>query len=248
MPAVNGRILRFVGVALIVLVAACGRGDGLPSAAGEYTVKSKSISFDGERYIFQWAPETKGSDLAWAKTNDVRLQLDDRTFLQVDAGKKAVLHLTQDEPVTLVRDDRGTHYESSWYPYYYQPGTTVVVEREYRQPVYVYPPTGDFKNGEQVQGSVHADAPANAAQIQKLRQSSNTVAGQNGGTGGGNAATNKSGSAAPAAVATSAPSISTSSGSASGAGSAAKPATSSGSSSAPSGAKPPSIQTNPPKK
>jgi hypothetical protein len=54
--------LHAAACVLIVFLVACGSGDGLPKAAGEYTVKSKSISFDGERYIFQWAPPTKGSD------------------------------------------------------------------------------------------------------------------------------------------------------------------------------------------
>src|SRR5947209_20458356 len=89
------RFCAIVLLSTVLLLAACG-GDGLPSQPGEYVVKSKSVTFDGERYQFQWAPTGK-SDLSWAKTRDVRLQLDDRTYLQVDGGKKAVLHLTKEE-------------------------------------------------------------------------------------------------------------------------------------------------------
>lgn len=213
---------------LVLLLAACGGGgDGLPTAAGEYVVKSRSVSFDGERYNFQWAVPTRGSDLTWARTKDVRLQLDDRTYLDVDGSKQAVLHLTQDEPVTVVRQEQGRQYSSAWYPYYYQPSTTIIVEREYRRPVYVYPPSGSFRDGETLTGNVRSDRPAAPAQIKTLQATSNTVSGQSGGTGGGNAVLNKTGGAAPVAVSTSvapssssgAPSINTSGGS-----SAPKPA------------------------
>src|SRR5438105_721598 len=161
------RFCAIVLLSTVLLLAACGGGDGLPAQPGEYVVKSKSVTFDGERYQFQWAPTGK-SDLSWAKTRELRLQLDDRTFLQVEPDKKAVLHLTQEEPVTVVRKDSGREYSSAWYPYYGS-GTTVIVEREYRQPIYVYPPSSNFNNGETLNGSVRSDKPADPATIQKLQ-------------------------------------------------------------------------------
>jgi hypothetical protein len=192
-------LLRTLAICLIVLtplVAACGNG-GLPAAPGRYTLKDKSVSFDGDRYSFFWADAA--GELHHAQTSDVKLQLDDSSFLEVAPSKDAVLHLKQDEPVTVEGRDRQGDFGNFWYPFLIgsmlSRGGPVIVNQplpgEYRQPVYRYPPTDAFDRGDTIAGNVTNNAPR-PPDYNKLPATAGTVAGQNSGTGGGNAATNKS--------------------------------------------------------
>jgi len=206
-----------------ILFAACGNNaTGLPTQPGRYAVKEKSVSFDGDKYSFYWADAA--NTLHHAVTKDVKLQLDDDNFLLVDDSKNAVLHLKQDEPVTVEGRDRQGDFGNFWYPFLLGSmisrggggGGTVVVNNngqqppaDYRQPVYRYPPTDSFDRGDTLVGNATNNQPA-PPDYSRLPQVGGTVSAQNSGTGGGNAATNK----ADAGVASSAQTGGTGSGSA----------------------------------
>src|SRR4029453_14603460 len=62
--------------------------------------------------------------------------------------------------------------------------------QEYRDPTYRYPPTDRFDRGDTIGGNV-TNTSGRAPDYTRLPPVGGTVAGQSGGTGGGNAATNK---------------------------------------------------------
>ncbi len=216
---------RIVLILLFVLATplwsvACGSNGGLPSTPGRYPIKEKSVSYDGDRYSFYWA-DAAGT-LHHASTSDVKLALGDTNELEIDASKNAILHLKQDEPITVEGRDHQGDFGSFWYPFLIGSmlsrgggGGTVVVNNgspppaEYRQPTYRYPPTDSFDRGDTLVGNATNNRPA-PPDYSRLPQVGGTVSGQNSGTGGGNAATNK----ADAGVASSAQTGGTGSGSA----------------------------------
>jgi hypothetical protein len=173
-------------VAMLPL-AACGGGGlkGAPGKDGEYTVKPGSISYDGDRYRLLWADangqykELSGSGL--------KMVQDERTFLERKNGDVA-LHLQQNEPIQVLgRDDRGD-YSSPWFPFL----AGAVIGNVLSGPSYHYPPTDTFSRGDQLNGSVVTEKPS-PPKYAGLPPNPNAVSGQNQGTGGGNAATNKAG-------------------------------------------------------
>lgn len=193
--------LRIALVALLLsttVIAACGSGNGLPPQPGRYTVKEKSIGFDGEKYAFFWADATGA--LHRVESNNVKLQLDEKTELEITPEKHAVLHLKQDEPVTVEGRDHQGDFGSFWYPFMVgsmlsRGGGPVIINNqpapsEYRDATYRHPPTDRFDRGDTIGGSV-ANGSARPPDYSRLPPVSGTVAGQTGGTGGGNAATNK---------------------------------------------------------
>jgi hypothetical protein len=191
--------LAFVLLLISTLVlAACGEGSGMPTQPGKYTLKEKSVTFDGDRYAFYWADATGA--LHRAATKDVRLQLDEQNNLEITADKHAILHLKQEEPVTVEGRDHQGDFGNFWYPFMIgsmlsRGGGPVIINNQplppdYRSPVYRYPPTDRFDRGDTIGGSVTADRPT-TPDYSRLPPVSGTVAGQSGGTGGGNAATNK---------------------------------------------------------
>jgi hypothetical protein len=198
-------MVRRIGLILLLLstliLAACGGGSGLPTQPGRYTLKDKSISFDGDRYSFMWADATGA--LHPVKTDDVKLQLDEKNELEITADKHAVLHLKQDEPVTVEGRDRQGDFGNFWYPFLIgsmlsRGSGPVIVNNpppEYRQPVYRYPPTDRFDRGDTIGGSVTSSAPR-PPDYNRMQPVGGAVSGQNGGAGGGNAAINKSETAA----------------------------------------------------
>ena len=98
-----------------LLLAACGGGGGLPTQPGAYQLKANSVTFDGDRYSFYWADATGA--LHRVSTNDVKLKLDDKNQLEITPDKQAVLHLKQEEPVTVEGRDRQGDFGSFWYPF-----------------------------------------------------------------------------------------------------------------------------------
>lgn len=181
-----------------LLLAACGDTSGLPSQPGRYTLKEKSVSFDGEKYAFFWADGA--GNLHQARSRDVKLRLDEDRYLEITADRAAVLHLTQEEPVTVEGRDRQGDFGNFWYPFLIgsmlsrQGSGPVIINNppppEYRDPVYRYPPTDRFDRGDTISGNVAASRPS-TPDYSRLPQVGGTVAGQSAGTGGGNAATNK---------------------------------------------------------
>jgi hypothetical protein len=182
-----------------LLLAACGGGSGLPTQPGSYQLKEKSVSFDGDRYSFYWADATGA--LHRVSTNDLKLKLDDKNELEITPDKHAVLHLKQDEPVTVEGRDRQGDFGSFWYPFLIGSmlsrggGGPVIINNqpapaEYHDPTYRYPPTDRFDRGDTIGGNVTSTS-GRPPDYTRLPPVGGTVAGQAGGTGGGNAATNK---------------------------------------------------------
>jgi hypothetical protein len=191
-------ILLLLLVAPLLLAACGGQTSGLPAQPGRYTLKDKSITFDGEKYAFYWADGA--GNLHRANTKDVKLKLGEDQHLEVTANKEAILHLKQDEPVTVEGRDSQGDFGNFWYPFLIgsmlsRGGGPVIVNnnpapQEYRDPAHRYPPTDRFDRGDTLAGNV-ASGRAAPPDYSRLPQTSGTIGGQQGGTGGGNAATNK---------------------------------------------------------
>jgi hypothetical protein len=207
---------------LSVLASACGASaDGSPQTPGTYSVQQNSVRFDGERYQLFWA-DTNGS-LHHLETRDLRLVRDpDRTYLEVPSGGgDPILHLREDESITVEGRDSQGAFSSPWFPFLLgatlgntfggrNGGQPVIInnpapgERSYTAstPAYRYPPTGSFDRGESLHGSVDSSKP----QVPDYRQvppAPYATVGQSSGTGGGVAATNKGGPSSTGAAATS---------------------------------------------
>jgi hypothetical protein len=215
--------LLFVGVVLLIILGSCdlSSAEGLPEEPGRYALKEKSVTYDGERYSFLWSDA--GGALQRATTDDVKLQLAEENALEITAERDAILHLRQDEPVTVEARDQQGDFGSFWYPFIVgqMVGSGPAVGApapppEYRQPTYRFPPTDRIDRGDTITGSSSSStsrppdygglapvggavsgqaggAGGGSAAINRS-QSSSTVSGQAGGAGGGSAALNKSGS------------------------------------------------------
>jgi hypothetical protein len=196
-------VLRRLALALLLLstliLAACGGGSGLPTQPGSYVLKEKSVTYDGDRYSFYWADATGA--LHRVTSGDVKLKLDEKNELEITPDKQAVLHLKQDEPVTVEGRDRQGDFGSLWYPFLIGSmlsrggGGPVIINNqpaspEYRDPTYRYPPTDRFDRGDTIGGNV-TNTSAKPPDYTRLAPVGGTVSGQSGGTGGGNATINK---------------------------------------------------------
>lgn len=195
---------------LSILVSACGTsGDGVPRTPGNYAVQQNSVRFDGERYQLFWA-DPNGS-LHHLETRDLRLVRDpDRTYLEVPSGGgDPVLHVRQDESITVEGRDSQGAFSSPWFPFLLgatlgntfggrNGGQTVIInnpapgERSYdaSTPAYRYPPTGSFGRDDSLHGSVDSSKPQ-VPDYQKVQPAPYATTGQSSGTGGGVAASNK---------------------------------------------------------
>src|SRR5437763_15294877 len=91
--------------AVSLITSACGAaGTGAPSSPGQYSVQKNSVHFDGDHYQLYWA-DNNGS-LHRMDTRNVRLVRDpDRTFLEVPQSGDPVLHMREDEPITVDGQD-----------------------------------------------------------------------------------------------------------------------------------------------
>lgn len=193
-----GRIAAISLLLSTLVLAACsggGGGGGLPPAPGRYTLKEKAISFDGERYSFYWADPS--GNLQRAHTSDVKLRVDEENYLEVTEGREAILHLRQDEPVTVEARDEQGDFGTFWYPFLIgsmlSRGPVVINQpapREYQQPSHRYPPTDRFGRGDTLTGSA-ASTTNRPPDYSRMAPVGGAVGGQAGGSGGGNAATNR---------------------------------------------------------
>src|SRR5437588_3897816 len=168
------RFQVIIGALLVLslVTSACGSsGSGRPSTPGQYPVQKDSVHFDGDRYQLYWA-DNNGS-LHQMDTRKVRLVRDpDRTFLEVpQGGGDPILHMREDEPITVQGQDHQGAFSSPWFPFLVGAvagnafggggfggfggrggGQTVIInnpapgERSYdaSTPTYRYPPTGSF--------------------------------------------------------------------------------------------------------
>jgi hypothetical protein len=195
---------------LSVVASACSGGGGVPSQPGQYSVQKDSIHFDGDRYQLYWA-DNNGS-LHQLNTKNLRLVRDpDRTYLDVpQGGGDPVLHLREDEPITVQGQDREGAFSSPWFPFLLGAtlgnafggrggGGTVIInnpapgERSYdaSTPAYRYPPTGTFGRNDELHGTLDSSK-AQLPDYAKVQPSPYSTAGKSSGTGGGAAASNKS--------------------------------------------------------
>src|SRR5712692_2377196 len=101
----------------LITSSACAAGDGGPSTPGQYSVQKDSVHFDGDRYQLYWA-DNNGS-LHQMDTRKLRLVRDpDRTFLEVpQGGGDPILHMREDEPITVQGQDHQGGFSSPWFPF-----------------------------------------------------------------------------------------------------------------------------------
>src|SRR5205807_366606 len=104
-------------LALTVIASACGPANGgAPTSSGEYSVQKGSVHFDGDHYQLFWA-DASGS-LHHLDSRNVRLVREpDRTFLEVPQSGDPVLHLREDEPITVDGRDPQGAFSSPWFPF-----------------------------------------------------------------------------------------------------------------------------------
>ena len=150
-------------------------------------------------------------------TKQLRLVRDpDRTFLDVpQGGGDPILHMREDEPITVAAQDHQGAFSSPWFPFLAGAvvgnvlggggfgggrggGQTIIInnpapgERSYdaNTPTYRYPPTGTFGRDDSLHGSVDTSKPQ-APDYSKVQPSPYATSGNASGTGGGVAASNK---------------------------------------------------------
>jgi hypothetical protein len=196
---------------LSVFASACSAGDGAPSTPGQYSVQKNSVHFDGDRYQLYWA-DNNGS-LHHLDTRKLRLVRDpDRTYLDVPQSGDPILHLKEDEPITVEGQDHQGAFSSPWFPFLLgatlgnafgggRNGQTVIInnpapgeQRGYdpATPTYRYPPTGTFGRDDALHGSIDTSKPQ-PPDYAKVQPAPYATSAKASGTGGGTAATNKGG-------------------------------------------------------
>lgn len=190
-------IISLVAALLALLTAACSSSNtGFPKSPGHYDIQPGSITYDGDRYSLLWI-DVDGS-IHRAEGRDVRMQRDDRTFLEIGSGSP-VIHLAEQEAVVVRGRDRDGEFETFWFPFFL--GRTlgsgpVIINQPYpgdgpaRGPSYQYPPTDTFGRDEELHGSIERTKPE-APDYSKVQPAPYAVSGQASGTGGGTAASNK---------------------------------------------------------
>lgn len=211
-------------LAISLLATACGSGGGAPSSPGNYPVQTNSVHFDGDRYELYWADP--GGSLHRMQTHNLRLVQDpSSTFLEVpQGGGDPVLHLRHDEPITVEGQDHQGAFSSPWFPFFLgatlgssfggggRGGQTIIINnpapgesRSYdtSTPAYRYPPTGSFGRDDELHGSLDSSK-AQTPDYTRVQPAPYATTGKASGTGGGSAASNKTGVTSGAANATSA--------------------------------------------
>jgi hypothetical protein len=210
---IRSRALNFLFASLFVLsfvASACSSsGDGAPSAPGQYSVQKGSVQFDGDRYHLYWA-DSAGTMHRFDSQKLQMVRDPERTFLDVpQGGGTPVLHLREDEPITVQGRDQQGAFSSPWFPFLLGAtlgnafggrggGTTIINnpapgERAYdaSSPAYRYPPTGTFGRNDSLHGSIDTSKPQ-TPDYAKVQPAPYATSGQTSGTGGGTAASNKS--------------------------------------------------------
>jgi len=209
-------IAVFAAVTL-VFASACSGSSAVPSQPGQYSVQKDSIHFDGERYELYYS-DASGA-IHRMETRNLKMVRDpNQTFLEVpQGGGDPVLHLREDEPITVEGRDNDGVFSSPWFPFFLgtMVGNTfgggrgpVIINNPApgergsyspSTPTYRYPPTGTFGRDESLHGSLDASRPQ-TPDYSKVQPAPYATSAKSSGTGGGVAASNKapsvSGSAA----------------------------------------------------
>lgn len=151
---------------------------GLPGQPGRYQIVDGSVRRDGRGvYNFNWlspaGPQT-------ASISRVRLAQADSNLLEVPVSGDPILYLKSDTGVPIAGGGSGTY--GTWYPFY---GIAS------RTPAYYDPPSRALSPGSTLRGASISSAPASPGE--RTVGSPHSVSGRAGGTGAGQAATNKSG-------------------------------------------------------
>lgn len=196
---IHGRhaVITLLVALLALLTAACGGGNtGFPRSPGQYAIQPGSITYDGDRYSLLWV-DVDGS-VHPAEGRDVRMQRDERTFLEIGNGSP-VIHLAEEEAVVVRGRDRDGEFETLWFPFFLGRtlgGGPVIINQPYpgdapaRGPTYQYPPTDTFGRDDELHGSIQRSKPE-APDYSKVPPAPYAVSGQAAGTGAGTAASNK---------------------------------------------------------
>jgi hypothetical protein len=146
-------------------------------------------------------------------TRNLRLVRDpNSTFLEVpQGGGDPILHLREDEPITVNGQDHQGAFGSPWFPFLLgatlgnalggggRGGQTIIINnpapgeaRSYEAgtPTYRYPPTGSFGRDDELHGSLDTSKPQ-PPDYSKVQPAPYATTGKSAGTGGGVAASNK---------------------------------------------------------
>lgn len=194
--------LLFVVLAgLLPLFLACS-ASGLPERPGEYGIQPKSIAYDGQEYSLYWIDSDKTLHLA--RRDNIKMVQGSRTYLEM-RGEEPVLHLAEEDPITVRGEDRRGAFDTFWFPFLLGRmiaggGGPVIVNQPYPGspqtprdvPAYHYPPAGTFGREDTLNGSITNNKPS-TPDYQKVSPAPYAVGGKSGGTGEGTAATGKSG-------------------------------------------------------
>jgi hypothetical protein len=209
--------LAFIAATLVVTTA-CSGASSVPTQPGQYSVQKDSVHFDGERYELYYS-DASGA-IHRLETRNLKMVRDpSTTFLEVpQGGADPILHLREDEPITVNGRDNSGAFSSPWFPFLLgaMVGNTfggrgqppVIINNPApgergtyapNQATYRYPPTGTFGRDESLHGSIDSSR-AQTPDYSKVQPAPHATTGKSSGTGGGAAASNKapsvSGSAA----------------------------------------------------
>jgi hypothetical protein len=178
---------------------------GLPSQPGNYPVVGGSVSRDTQGvYHFAWLPPQGPSGAQQlASVSDLRLAQSSQSLLEISPQGAPTLFLPPGASIPLVPASAvpstpvpvgGSYYPGGygmWYPFY----------GGYRGPGYYDPPVRTVAGDSVINGARVSSAPAPPSS--RTVDVAHAVSGKSGGTGGGSAATNKSGASAKSGASTS---------------------------------------------
>ena len=191
-------LLQIVVPAVALVLLACS-SSGLPKQAGQYDIQPKSLAYDGEEYSFYWVDRDKSVHLA--RMDDIKMVQDSRTFLDVQ-GDEPILHLAEEDPITVRGEDRRGPFDTFWFPFLMGQMLAgrgpVVINQPYpgspetprNVPTYHYPPAGSFGRDDTLNGSVTNSKPS-SPNYERVAPAPYAVSGKSGGAGAGTAATGK---------------------------------------------------------
>jgi hypothetical protein len=214
----DGAVRTSAALLLAASLAACGPSaptpntiapltqevtSGLPSEAGRYPIQGESLARDAQGvYHFAWQQPGGASQWNSASASLVRLDKGTSNQLEIPSSGDPILHVGEDTPIQLVptandlatpTPEAGSTSSSSssssrglaWFPFF---------GGMYSGPAYYNPAPQTAPGASRVEGSQASTSPPSAAS--RVSGLAHAVSGQSGGTGGGNAVTNRSGAGA----------------------------------------------------